>query len=201
MAFNTLTLNMCCLLTDQRYPCRSEIFRRLGPPLIERPRSRPAEHDRRERGQVEKVDLVAGRTELRPGGRHLAKLDRTKAVGQVHGNRRHQQDRRQRHADEGNPGADEDGKSTNELAGNRQPRHRVRPGNSERAKGRGESVRSVHDLRIAVRDKTVTDDQSQRQNGPTSEPRCVTRESHHDLHVVMSSAAEIFRGIFWTRST
>ena len=79
--------------------------------MVERERSGPAKHERRECRQVQKVRLVTRRSELRSRGRHLAKLDRTEAVGKVHSYRRNQENRRQWQADEGYPRANEDRES------------------------------------------------------------------------------------------
>ena len=54
-------------------------------------RAGSAEDQCRQRGDVEQVRLIARRTELRPGCRHAAKLDRAEPVRQVHRDDRDQE--------------------------------------------------------------------------------------------------------------
>src|SRR6266404_4545100 len=91
------------LRTDQH-------FERPGlPPLSEEAiycqRSRTAQDQRREAGEVQEVTFIARRSKLRAGSSHGHELDRTESVGQMHSKNSHQQKRGHRQTDNGHKGA------------------------------------------------------------------------------------------------
>ncbi len=63
------------------------------PPVSEeaiyRQRSRTAQDQRHEAGEVQQVTFIAYRPKLRAGSSHGHKLDRTESVGQMHGKNSH----------------------------------------------------------------------------------------------------------------
>src|SRR5882724_8767429 len=68
-------------------------------------RSRTAQDQRHEAGEVQEVTLIAWWSKLRAGSSHGHQLDRTEPVGQMHGKNSHQQKRCHRQADQRHKGA------------------------------------------------------------------------------------------------
>src|SRR6516164_10120792 len=73
---------------------RTHDFSALCQKAVDRQWSRASQDEGRKAGEVKEVGLKAGRSELCAGGRHSLELDRTEPVGQMHGERGNQEDRR-----------------------------------------------------------------------------------------------------------
>src|ERR1700722_18647902 len=90
-----------------------------GPPTkkgaIQRKRSRSAQDQSHERGEIKQVCLVPGLSKVSAGGGHRLKLDRTEAVGKMYREDRNQQLRDHRHTHKRNKQACQHGQSSEDL--------------------------------------------------------------------------------------
>ena len=100
---------------------------------------------------------------------HGAQLDRAESVWPVHRDRGDEQNRRKWNADDRYPPANEYSHAPKEFKSDRRPRHDMWRRNPQRVKRRGELFGPICDLRVTVREKPITHNQSQRHHGPSSE--------------------------------
>jgi len=134
--------------------------------LVDSQRAGATQDKRRKGSEIEQADFIAGGPELRSRRRDRAKLDGAEAERKMDGDRRDQQNRPERHADDGKPCACQHGKPSDEFNNNRRPRHCIRGRNAERVKGSGEVVRAVHHFRVPVSDEAIAHDQPQGEGRP-----------------------------------
>src|SRR5262249_20394752 len=141
-----------------------------GDQLVNGPRTRAAEHEGCQRGEIQQVDLVAGRPELWARVGDGQKLDRVESVRPVHMDRCNEQNRCKWNADHGDPRSNENRQAAHELESDRRPGHPMWRRNAEAVKRRGEVCWAPLDLRVAVGNEPATNNQSQWNGRPPSRP-------------------------------
>src|SRR5262249_47386764 len=145
------------------------------------------------RCNVQKIAFVSGRSELGPSITDAQQLDRAETIRQMNREDRYREQDDARNADKRDEASDQDGNATQKFRGDCEPSHQLRSGNTDGLKDRRESGWSFVPFRKAMREKSITNNQSKRDRRvwrtfrPYVPPSpYVTHESRHrgvDQHV------------------
>src|SRR5258708_15567704 len=130
--------------------------------------SRAAHNERREAGDIQQVDLITRRSELRAGRRHPDELYCTETVGKVHGKHRHQQHSRHRQTNNRHEGAQNYCKATDQFGDYSELRHEMWMRNAHRLENGSERAHSSGQLGEPVFHEAVSNDQPDWNWSPSS---------------------------------
>src|SRR5690242_2417834 len=138
----------------------------LAPPAIDRNGTGPAHGESHEACQIEQNMLVADGPELYPVLGDLGELHREESVGQMDREERGQQDDRKRHAGKRDEASDQYEKAADQLCQGCGPGEEERGWYAKRMQNDRKRLGTAAELRVAVRDEAISDDETKRQRAP-----------------------------------
>src|SRR5262245_40882735 len=130
------------------------------------------QQQRDDRCNVQKIAFVPGRNELGPSITDAQRLDRGETIRQMSREDCYCEQDDARNADERDEASDQDGNATQKFRGDCEPSHQLRSRNADGVKDRRKRVWSFVPFRKAVREKSITNNQSKRDRrvGRTARP-------------------------------
>ncbi len=130
--------------------------------ITDRERPRAQQDQCSQASQVQQVRLIAWLTEMRAGSGDCLKLYRTEAVGQMHGDYRHEENDSHGYAGERYAKPGQNGRTTQQLDQDGRRGQQLGERHSQRLQDMHERFGSARQLGISVLHESEADDQPQR---------------------------------------
>src|SRR5262249_33650058 len=111
---------------------------------------------------IEQIAFISGRSELCSPVLETYQLDRSEAIWQMNRKDRNRKQNGGRNTHERNEGPNQESDARDDLGGDCDPSHKVRQRNTHRTKNACEHFWAFGPFRKAVRQKSITKDQSER---------------------------------------